>query len=197
MDDHISRLKLELAEVKARTNTIMQDIATSRDLMKMYMPEITLRVREVIPTEFSENIDYDSTYESDSENGNNVPADDPMGLYLLTDSSDLNESSNEDNSELDNFYDNNSILGNSNDVDLESSNSNDVDSESSNSNDVGSESDNSNDADSESGNSNEDNSILGNSNDADSVPDNSNSTPINPELAGNLTPNNPQLVGNP
>jgi hypothetical protein len=187
MDDHISRLKLELAEVKARTNTIMQDIATSRDLMKMYMPEITLRVREVIPTEFSENIDYDSTYESDSENGNNVPADDPMGLYLLTDSSDLNESSNEDNSELDNFYDNNSILGNSNDVNLESSNSNDV----------GSESDNSNDADSESGNSNEDNSILGNSNDVDSVPDNSNPTPINPELAGNPIPNNPQLVGNP
>jgi hypothetical protein len=177
--DHFSKLNLRCAEAKAEANALVDEINMSRELLEQYMENVTIRVRERIPSEFSEDIVYDSTYESDSEDGNAIPEDNPMGLYLPTDSSDNTESSNDDNSVLGNSNEDNSISGNSNEDNLVPGNSNDT-------NLVP-------------GNTNKDSSISGNSNDASSVPGNSISSPINSELPDNSisSPINPELADNP
>ncbi len=177
--DHFLKLNLRCAEAKAEANALVDEINMSRELLEQYMENVTIRVRERIPSEFSEDIVYDSTYESDSEDGNAIPEDNPMGLYLPTDSSDNTESSNDDNSVLGNSNEDNSISGNSNEDNLVPGNSND--------------------ANLISGNSNDASSISSNSNDASSVPGNSISSPINPELPDNSIslPINPELADNP
>jgi len=175
LHDHFSKLNLRCAEAKAEANALVDEINMSRELLEQYMDNVTVRVREIIPSEFSENINYDSTYESDSENGNAIPDNNPMGLYLPTDSSDNTESSNDDAS----------VSGNSNEDNSLSSNLNEDNSLSSNLNEDNSVSSNLNEDNSLSGNSNDANSVSGNSNDASLVSGNYISSPINPELADN------------
>ena len=152
-------------DIKTVANKLVDEINMSHELLEMYMDDVRVRVREVIPSSFSEDIDYDSTFESDSENGNAIPDNTNIGLYLPTDS--------EDNSELSN--DANSVSKYLKDANFASENSNDANSVSENLNDVNSVSENTNNA----------SLVSGNTNNASLVPGNTIDSPINPELADN------------
>lgn len=60
-------------ESKSEAYRLIDELASNIELLKVYANDILIRIRERKPTEFSRDIDYDSTFDSDSENGNELP----------------------------------------------------------------------------------------------------------------------------
>lgn len=69
------------ADAKAEAYRLIDDVSITSELLQDYAKEIFIRVRERIPTKFSRDVDYDSTFDSDSENGNELP---DLGRESLT-----------------------------------------------------------------------------------------------------------------
>lgn len=69
------------AEAKVEAYRLIDDVSITSELLQDYAKEIFIRVRERIPTKFSRDVDYDSTFDSDSENGNELP---DLGRESLT-----------------------------------------------------------------------------------------------------------------
>jgi hypothetical protein len=68
-------------ESKLEAYRLIDDLTSHIELLQVYTNDILIRIRERMPTEFSRNIDYDSTFDSDSEDGNQLP---DLGRESLT-----------------------------------------------------------------------------------------------------------------
>jgi hypothetical protein len=160
----ITDLNVNYQNIKAEAYELIDEMNTTSELLKMYMDDIFLRVRERNPSSFSDGIDYDSTFDSDSEMGINIP-DNKLGVNLPTDSENQSELSRLGDLILNNAYVPKLVRGNSNDASSVSNNSNDTSLVPDNLNDT--------------------NLVPNNLNDTNLVPGNTITSPINPELADN------------
>lgn len=60
-------------ENKAQAYLMIDELAQGQEFINMYKNNYLVRVRERIPSALSRDIDYDSTFDSDSDNGNTLP----------------------------------------------------------------------------------------------------------------------------